>query len=259
MHSVERPSRGLFHAGRGNDYRHDMVEMHISEIGFCSGHSASGVWVNEYARTTVLGLYAAGDVASVPHNYMLGAFVNGAIAGENAAALAGATELPDYDPGDVETERARVRAPLNNDDGLPPNQVEYKIRRFVNDYLQPPKVTRKYEIAQRRFAEIRADLPRLAARDAHEMMRALEVHSILDCADMAAAASLYRTESRWGLYHYRLDYPDKDDANWFCHVQLFKDEKGVIACKKRPVDPYVVPVEADEKDAYRYLRIPAPA
>ncbi len=69
-----------------------------------------------------------------------------------------------------------MRAPLNNEDGLPPNQVEYKIRRFVNDYLQPPKVTRKYEIAQRRFAEIRADLPRLVARDAHELMRALEVH-----------------------------------------------------------------------------------
>ncbi|HEY8006489.1 MAG TPA: fumarate reductase/succinate dehydrogenase flavoprotein subunit [Methylocella sp.] len=259
LHNVERPSRGLFHAGRGNDYRRDMVEMHISEIGFCSGHSASGVWVDEHARTTVPGLYAAGDMASVPHNYMLGAFVNGAIAGEDAAVLASTTALADYDPRDVETERARVRVPLNNEDGLPPNQVEYKIRRFVNDYLQPPKVTRKYEIAQRRFAEIRADLPRLVARDPHELMRALEVHSILDCADMAAAASLYRTESRWGLYHYRLDHPEQDDANWFCHVQLFKDDDGEIACRKRAVDPYVVPVEATEKNAYHRLRIPEPA
>lgn len=259
LHSVERPSRGLFHAGRGNDYRRDMVEMHISEIGFCSGHSASGVWVDEYARTTVPGLYAAGDMASVPHNYMLGAFVNGAIAGEDAAALAGSTGLADYDPHDVEAERARIRAPLHTQDGLPPNQVEYKIRRFVNDYLQPPKVTRKYEIAQSRFAEIRKDLTHLVARDPHELMRALEVHSILDCADMAAAASLYRKESRWGLYHYRLDYPVQDDANWFCHVQLFKDENGAIACKKRTVDPYVVPIEVTEKDAYHRLRIPAHA
>jgi succinate dehydrogenase/fumarate reductase flavoprotein subunit len=259
LHKVERPSRGLFHAGRGNDYRRDMVEMHVSEIGFCSGHSASGVWVDEHARTTVPGLYAAGDMASVPHNYMLGAFVNGAIAGGDAAEFAGATELPAFDPRDVETERARVRAPLNNEDGLPANQVEYKIRRFVNDYLQPPKVTRKYEIAQRRFTEIREDLARLVARDPHELMRALEVHSILDCADMAAAASLYRTESRWGLYHFRLDYPEKDDANWFCHTQLFKDENGAIALRKRPVDPYVVALEAGEKDAYNRLRIPTPA
>ena len=60
-----------FHANRGHDYRTHDVEMHISEIGLCSGHSASGVWVDEHARTTVPGLYAAGDLACVPHNYML--------------------------------------------------------------------------------------------------------------------------------------------------------------------------------------------
>jgi succinate dehydrogenase/fumarate reductase flavoprotein subunit len=257
LHKVERPSRGIFHKGRGTDYRSDMVEMHISEIGLCSGHSASGVFVDEHARTTVRGLYAAGDMASVPHNYMLGAFVNGAIAGENAAAYAGERLLPGYEGGQVEAERERVLAPLKIEDGLPANQVEYKLRRFVNDYLQPPKVARKYEIAQARFAEIRADLPRLMARDPHELLRALEVHSILDCADMAAAASLYRTESRWGLYHCRLDYPEQNDDEWFCHVQLYKDADGKMACRKRPVDPYVVPIKAAEKDAYRRLRIPA--
>lgn len=50
LHTNERPSRGRFHEGRGTNYRQDMVEMHISEIGFCSGHSASGVWVNEKPR-----------------------------------------------------------------------------------------------------------------------------------------------------------------------------------------------------------------
>ena len=55
LHTNERPSRGRFHAGRGTDYRSQMVEMHISEIGFCSGHSASGVYVNARAETTVPG------------------------------------------------------------------------------------------------------------------------------------------------------------------------------------------------------------
>src|ERR1700730_8566338 len=82
LHTNERPSRGRFHAGRGTDYRQQMVEMHISEIGFCSGHSASGVYVNERAETTVPGLYAAGDMAAVPHNYMLGAFTYGWFAGQ---------------------------------------------------------------------------------------------------------------------------------------------------------------------------------
>ena len=87
LHTNERPSRGRFHEGRQLNYRSGMVEMHISEIGLCSGHSASGVWVNEHAATTVAGLYAAGDLACVPHNYMLGAFVYGKFAGESAADL----------------------------------------------------------------------------------------------------------------------------------------------------------------------------
>ncbi len=122
-----------------------MIEMHISEIGFCSGHSASGVFVDEFARTTVPGLYAAGDMASVPHNYMLGAFTNGSVAGERRRRLRRrASTLPEYDPADVATERERVLAPTKREDGIPPNQIEYKARRLVNDYLQPPKVTRKY-------------------------------------------------------------------------------------------------------------------
>src|SRR5256885_15182866 len=85
LHTTERPTRGTFHANRGHDYRTHDVEMHISEIGLCSGHSASGVWVDEHARTTVPGLYAAGDLACVPHNYMIGAVGSAALAGEHAA------------------------------------------------------------------------------------------------------------------------------------------------------------------------------
>ncbi|WP_428338286.1 hypothetical protein [Mesorhizobium amorphae] len=46
------------------------------------------------------------------------------------------------------------------------------------------------QIGQARLAEIRDDLETaLVARDAHELMRSLEVSSILDCAVMAAHAS----------------------------------------------------------------------
>ncbi|MGJ5202851.1 fumarate reductase/succinate dehydrogenase flavoprotein subunit [Bradyrhizobium sp. HKCCYLR20261] len=255
LHNVERPSRGRFHDNRGTDYRQRMVEMHISEIGFCSGHSASGVFVDEFARTTVSGLYAAGDMASVPHNYMLGAFTNGAVAGEHAAEFAAELDLPDYDPAQVEAERARVLAPTRRDDGIPPNQIEYKARRLVNDYLQPPKVTAKMKLGQERLAEVREDLDSaMVVRDAHELMRSLEVASILDCADMAAAASLFRTESRWGLYHYRVDHPEKNDADWFCHSILRKQD-GRMQLEKRPVAPYIVPIEDEERSAYDRQRI----
>lgn len=255
LHKVERPSRGRFHENRGTNYRERPVEMHISEIGFCSGHSASGVFVDEFARTTVPGLYAAGDMANVPHSYMLGAFTNGAVAGEHAVDQAGEIDFPAYDPEDVARERERVLAPTRRDDGLPPNQIEYKTRRLVNDYLQPPKVTARMKLGQARLAEVREDLETgMAVRDSHELMRALEASSILDCADMAAAASLYRTESRWGLYHNRVDHPAKDDDNWFCHTLLRKVD-GRMTSEKRAIEPYLISIEDEERSAYDRQRI----
>ena len=254
LHSNERPSRGRFHENRKTNYREKMVEMHISEIGFCSGHSASGIWTDENARTTVPGLYAAGDVGSVPHNYMLGAFVYGAIAGEDAADYSKDNEFAEIDPAEVEKERERVLAPLKRDEGIPPDQVEYKLRRLVNDYLQPPKVTRKMQIGQDRFAEVRRDLEQMCAADPHELMRANEVSFILDCADMAAAASLYRTESRWGLYHHRVDFPETSE-DWFVHVQTIKGEDGMPTNFKREIDPYVVELDETEKQAYQKMRV----
>ncbi len=255
LHTNERPSRGRFHEGRGTNYRERMVEMHISEIGLCSGHSASGVWVDENARTTVPGLHAAGDLACVPHNYMLGAFVYGRLAGESAAAYCAVNAPPQVNAQQVDDERKRVWAPLLREKGLPPNQVEYKLRRMVNDYLQPPKVTRKMEIGLERFEGIRHDLDQLKAHDPHELMRALEVHFIRDCAEMAARASLYRTESRWGLYHARVDHPERNDADWFVHVQLQKNAQGEMGCFKRAIEPYIVPIAATDKAAYEKLRI----
>jgi succinate dehydrogenase/fumarate reductase flavoprotein subunit len=174
-------------------------------------------------------------------------------------AYADNTDFAKFDSADIEQERQRVLAPTRREDGIPPNQIEYKARRLVNDYLQPPKVTRKFELGQRRLAEVRDDMEnRMVARNAHELLRALETQSIVDCADMAAHASLYRTESRWGLYHLRTDYPNKDNENWFCHTLLSKKD-GRMSSEKRAVQPYVVPIADDEKDLYDKQRIRASA
>jgi succinate dehydrogenase/fumarate reductase flavoprotein subunit len=257
LHTNERPSRGLFHDGRGTDYRTTMVEMHISEIGFCAGHSASGVWINEKGETTVPGLYGAGDMASIPHSYMLGAFVYGQICGENATQYALDREFPELDIEFIIAERDRILAPLKRTDGIPPSQFEYKVRRLVNDYLQPPKVTKKMDIGLARLRAMEADIQHLYARDPHELLRANEAQHVFDCAKMAAVASMYRTESRWGLYHNYVDFPQTDNEKWFCHVQLFKDENNEMACSTKAVEPYVVELDEHEKNAYQQMRVQA--
>jgi succinate dehydrogenase/fumarate reductase flavoprotein subunit len=78
------------------------------------------------------------------------------------------------------------------------------------------------------FERAQEELEQLGATDPHELMRASEAGFIRDCAEMAARASLFRTESRWGLYHHRLDFPEMDDANWFVHVNLKKGADGTM-------------------------------
>jgi succinate dehydrogenase/fumarate reductase flavoprotein subunit len=109
--------------------------------------------------------------------------------------------------------------------------------------LQPPKSGNKLEIGLNHFLHYQETLKQMGARDPHELMRCMEVHFIRDCAEMAARASLYRRESRWGLYHYRLDYPEKNNEEWFCHVHLKRDQSGEVALFKRPVEPYIVDVD----------------
>ncbi|MGW3360728.1 fumarate reductase/succinate dehydrogenase flavoprotein subunit [Streptomyces bungoensis] len=241
LHSTERPTRGTFHSGRGHDYRTHDVEMHISEIGLCGGHSASGVRVDDHARTTVPRLYAAGDLACVPHNYMIGAFVYGDLAGVDAA------QYQAYD-GELPEDQLReahelVYRPLRNPDGPPQPQVEYKLRRFVNDYVAPPKSGARLSLALEAFERMRDDIAAMGARTPHELMRCAEVTFIRDCAEMAARASLARTESRWGLYHDRIDHPRRDDASWFHHLDLYKTPSGAMEFTVRPVAPYLVPVD----------------
>lgn len=247
LHSTERPTRGTFHANRGHDYRTHDVEMHISEIGLCSGHSASGVWVDENARTTVPGLYAAGDLACVPHNYMIGAFVYGDLAGAHAAST-----LPDVAaPAELPVDQLReahelIYRPLRRPDGPPQPQVEYKLRRFVNDYVAPPKTAAKLSIAVQTFERMTGEIAEMGATTPHELMRTVEVSFIRDCAEMAARSSLTRTESRWGLYHERADLPERDDAEWRYHLNLRKGDNG-MEFLKRPVAPYFVPVPEFEQ------------
>ncbi|WP_371566309.1 fumarate reductase/succinate dehydrogenase flavoprotein subunit [Streptomyces canus] len=241
LHSTERPTRGTFHEGRGHDYRTHDIEMYISEIGLCGGHSASGVRVDDHARTTVPRLYAAGDLACVPHNYMIGAFVFGDLAGADASQYA------PYE-GELPLDQLReahelIYRPLRNPDGPPQPQVEYKLRRFVNDYVAPPKSGARLSLALESFERMRTDIASMGARTAHELMRCAEVSFIRDCAEMAARASLARTESRWGLYHDRLDHPHRDDASWFHHLDLHKSPSGAMEFTARPVAPYLVPID----------------
>ncbi|PPA01529.1 fumarate reductase/succinate dehydrogenase flavoprotein subunit, partial [Pseudomonas sp. MWU12-2312b] len=58
---------------------------------------------------------------------------------------------------------------------------------------------------------------------------------------------------------YRVDHPQRNDNDWFCHCHLKKDENGLMTSFKKAVEPYIIPLDADEMQAYDRLRVGADA
>lgn len=211
---TERTTRGKFHLDRSESYhKWDSVEQGLEEITLCSGHSMSGIKVDKDTQTTVPGLYAAGDCASVPHQYLTGAFVFGSIAGEKAAEYVKTHKAKPVGVN-LEVFADTLEEPLKREKGLSPQDVEYKLRARISQYLTPPKsdpLMKKMLWWCKRIKE--EDIPRIKVNDYHDLIKVTEIKSILTCAEMATKASLFRTESRWGLSHFRLNYP-KRDSKW---------------------------------------------
>ena len=72
-----------------------------------------------------------------------------------------------------------------------------------------------------------------------DLMEAVEVGFLLDCAAALVTAAQARDESRGA--HYREDHPLRDDANWLKHSLAYLQGDGSIRLDTKPVKmgPYV--------------------
>jgi succinate dehydrogenase/fumarate reductase flavoprotein subunit len=240
---TERTTRGLFHKNRGQDYRDPKsVEMEFSDdLGACGGHGNSGINSDRNGATNVPGLYVAGDVdAGVPHSFLGGAIAMGSLIGERAAEYAANADLVSLSDLKewIVREIDAFEAPLRRDRGLPTHLVETKARSRLLYYLKPPKNPDYLNLAVWWMERIRReDLPRIKAVDFHDLLKVYEIESILLVGEMMAKASLFRDESRWGYFHWRVDIPEKKpewEGNW---AVIRKGEEGMDLFKRK-VPPY---------------------
>jgi succinate dehydrogenase / fumarate reductase flavoprotein subunit len=72
-----------------------------------------------------------------------------------------------------------------------------------------------------------------------DLMEAVELGYLLDCADCLVAAALARDESRGA--HYREDHPLRDDEHWMKHSLASRGPEGTVTLKYKDVKlgPYV--------------------
>lgn len=78
------PSQTLRWIARGKSADEENVEIEGTEPYIVGGHTASGFFIDDGRRTTVKGLYAAGDVAGgCPQKYVTGALAEGELAAKS--------------------------------------------------------------------------------------------------------------------------------------------------------------------------------
>lgn len=241
LFSTERPMQKRFFEQRGIDFRKAAIELHPTEFQLCGGHGLTGLVVDDRAATTLEGLYAAGDVACVPRQHLTGAFVFGEVAAEDAVGRADA-QWPDIPEEQVRTEEERVFGPMQG--GPSPidlKEMEYKVRRLAGDYVVPPKNEYKLNQGIKWMQKFREELKEVKAEDFHELSKIQEIGFIIDCIELSATASNVRKESRWDFYHYRSDYPEKNDREWLKHIILQKDDRnGGISVSFKPLERSVL-------------------
>jgi succinate dehydrogenase/fumarate reductase flavoprotein subunit len=226
LFTTERPVQERFFRGRGVNFRSGEIELWPTECFLCGGHGLTGVRVNEHAETNIPGLYAAGDTSLVARGHLSGAFVYGEIAAESGTDYAAKVDPVELDVSQVESFlQDREEKLSRSGNSIAIEEFEYKVRRMINDYIRPPKADYKLDRAlwwMDRFRKELKDIVRV--RDIHDLFKAYEVENIIQCATMSALASKERTESRWGPWHFRNDYPERNDDQWLKHIVLTMGE-----------------------------------
>ena len=211
-------------ADRINQARELAVEIVATEPYLVGGHAQAGYWVDKNRKTTLEGLYAVGDVAGgAPKKYATGAMVEAKLAVRAAINNLAKNEVYKLDNQQIKKEFERVFAPLKRGEGFSYQQLEQRLQKIMDEYaggisqnykLSPAKLKQ----AKKLLTGLKKDLAKLVADDFYQLLRAHEVVDRVIVAQVLIEHLLYRQESRWPGYQKRLDYPKRDDKNWFKFV-----------------------------------------
>lgn len=200
---------------------------------------SSGVKVDEQLRATVPGLFAAGDAADQNRCLHL-CLVGGSHAGKWAAHWAANTPEPEIDCAEVARAKEFALAPLRETSGIDCRQVEDAIGDIMWRYVGPVRTERSLLRADALLDELRERVEHLQARNLHELLRAHEVKTMWEVAKVTTHASLFRKESRFGVYFNRKDYPETKEE--WCGLVCVSRRDGRLQARFQPLTYEIPPL-----------------
>lgn len=197
-----------------------------------------GVKTDINGATSIPGLYAAGEVACVSvhggnrlgANSLLDTLIFGRRSGEHAAARAASMGMPS-------TSDAQMRADMDMIDAIVARPREGRrvseIKRELGDimnkhvavYRDQAGLEQALEVVQRlREEAATAYIDDRGTVFNQDVLGAIELGYMLDCAQAIVVASLERKESRGAQF--RTDFPERNDDDWLKHIDISLNGDG---------------------------------
>jgi succinate dehydrogenase/fumarate reductase flavoprotein subunit len=230
------------------DRRKGLYEFESQPIGFLGGPV-----YNYYGATTLPGLYAAGD--EIWQDSLSGAYVFARRAGIAAAMYADMHDLIPIDESQLKSIEEKILAPSKCADGVPPQELEEKVRTIMTKYAYLTKTGGMLEQGLKNLRNIREKWEgKIKAETPHELMRWAEVRNIMEVAEAHMESSLFRTESvPYGRHFFdRKDYPTQHPT-WYRQRVVVKREGGEMKVFKRKTVEQRAPT-LEEYEAVKEIR-----
>lgn len=256
------PGRAAPYTKAGIDLKKDRILFVINDARLTSGHGDGGIRINLDGKTNLPGLYAAGSVCKnlVHGTYAAGgvnlAFcsVSGHRAGSKAGRESAQVKLDELDHKQVESLQAQIYSPLNRETGPTSDQVF----RRINELTVRSAPVSDIKIVEDRIKETigaldqlaKNELPKITARDAHELTKANQTKNLALFSKLVFLSALERKESRG--YHYRADYPYTDNKDWlkWSIIKCKEGDEVELTFEPVPIERYPVKPPSRERVPY---------
>jgi succinate dehydrogenase / fumarate reductase flavoprotein subunit len=191
-----------------------------------------GVKTDVHGATPIEGLYAAGEVACVSvhggnrlgANSLLDTLVFGRRAGEHAARRAARMPMPAAPASRLADDEAAVAAIIARPSGGRrvseiKRELGETMNRHVAVFRDEEGLTQALETVHRLREEAQtAHIDDRGTVFNQDVLAAIELSYMLDCAEATVTSALERRESRGAQF--RTDHPERNDEEWLKHIDI---------------------------------------